>query len=335
MPRNTPSIVFWHLYRFSGRDLSHPVEEFLGEQSELCHFSPLLAYISADLIWAGLFCHHYVAANHVQDVVERLAKPIHHIHTSSPVTSILPDPNNRSKLEITTGDGTKSYGGFSHLIFACQANAIPSILSSYRAAVRGNARQQNTLDDALRCVKAFGYRTTVTVNHTDESLLPDNRNDWRELNLVDTVQSTVSPLEKSKLCRDSTCTMATQIISSCSARSIYQTTSPIIPPNPETIISISYLERAILTTESKRALQGLSTWEEHRWWQRYSKRKTRIGPLQGCGRMEDTLVPGIWFCGSYASAGIPLLEGCVVSAKDVVDQGIFVCEGVKYLERRW
>ena len=56
-----------------------------------------------------------------------------------------------------------------------------------------------------------------------------------------------------------------------------------------------------------------------------------LEPLQGAGRLEDTAadcVPGIWFCGSYAYCGIPLLEGCVVSARNVVEQGIWVSEGI-------
>jgi hypothetical protein len=34
---------------------------------------------------------------------------------------------------------------------------------------------------------------------------------------------------------------------------------------------------------------------------------------------EEAEGPGIWVCGSYAYPGIPLLEGCVVSAKNVVE----------------
>lgn len=82
-----------------------------------------------------------------------------------------------------------------------------------------------------------------------------------------------------------------------------------------------------------------------------------LGCLQGAGKVlplppdsEDTErekdgverkviqdVPGIWICGSYAHAGIPLLEGCVVSARNVVEQGIWVCEGVdeREVDKLW
>lgn len=74
-----------------------------------------------------------------------------------------------------------------------------------------------------------------------------------------------------------------------------------------------------------------------------------LGPLQGAGRLTRSLrarrsmpalqsatrkpagqkEPGIWICGSYAHSGIPLLEGCVVSARNVVEQGIWAAEGVQ------
>lgn len=38
--------------------------------------------------------------------------------------------------------------------------------------------------------------------------------------------------------------------------------------------------------------------------------------------------PGVWLCGSYAHPGIPLLEACVNSALNVVENGVFAVEGV-------
>ncbi|KAF8337931.1 uncharacterized protein EI90DRAFT_3041067 [Cantharellus anzutake] len=81
------------------------------------------------------------------------------------------------------------------------------------------------------------------------------------------------------------------------------------------------------------------------------KRRRRLGRLQGVGKLhaqnEDdtaqsrgrseavfgggddaTTFSGIWFCGSYAHPGIPLLEACVTSALNVVENGIFRAEGV-------
>jgi len=51
-----------------------------------------------------------------------------------------------------------------------------------------------------------------------------------------------------------------------------------------------------------------------------------LGPLQGAMVGEDG--PRIWMCGAYAYCGIPLLEGCVVSGRNVVEKGILAHEGV-------
>ncbi|KAH8101635.1 hypothetical protein BXZ70DRAFT_106039 [Cristinia sonorae] len=87
-------------------------------------------------------------------------------------------------------------------------------------------------------------------------------------------------------------------------------------------------------------------------WGCAASQRSTLGPLQGAGRLASRSLrsrrsmpslratnntrrlqayrePGIWVCGSYAHSGIPLLEGCVVSARNVVEQGIWPAEGVQ------
>lgn len=145
---------------------------------------------------------------------------------------------------------------------------------------------------------------------------------------------------------------------------VYQTTNPIVAPREDTILSVARLERAVNTVEGKRAVRSFwrseTDWEEdsdedsdldsdeitRQWgikWGCSATQRGTLGPLQGAGRLTGPLrsrrslpqlrnarkEPGIWICGSYAHSGIPLLEGCVVSAKNVVEQGIWVAEGVE------
>jgi len=292
-----------------------------------------------ECIWAGFLEKRYVATNHVEDVVERLSQPIQHIHTSCPVTSVCPDIEDPTKATLIVDSGRQRFAGFSHIVFACEATAVPPILSTFLESLPPKSKQKRHVQKAIECTKTFQYKTTVVVNHTDGAFLPNNPGDHRDLNLVDSVPGEHWSLNKTKLCRDHTSTMVTQIIRYPMSRPgshqvVYQTTSPMFPPRPESILSISYLERAVPTTDSKRALEGLSI-EERKWWKSYSKRKTILGALQGCGRSSDESMPGIWFCGSYASSGIPLLEGCVASAKDVVDQGILASEDILYTAFEW
>ncbi|KAG8950513.1 hypothetical protein FRC03_012848 [Tulasnella sp. 419] len=145
-------------------------------------------------------------------------------------------------------------------------------------------------------------------------------------------------------CVEPSFTMATHIISlppsspkkpTCT---IYQTTNPIIPPEPQKIISIAYMERAVLTVEAKRAIPLLSFEEAPSWlssWKSVIQRLRQKGhaTIQGAARLQlndkyDLTQPGIWMCGSYSYEGIPLLEGCVVSAKAVVREGVMRSEGI-------
>ncbi|KAJ3485500.1 hypothetical protein NLI96_g4916 [Meripilus lineatus] len=158
---------------------------------------------------------------------------------------------------------------------------------------------------------------------------------------------------------------------------IYQTTNPIIAPKLENVLSVAHLERAVVDVKAKRALKGLwrekwdttplavnedeqTTLDEDqsnnpglRWGTAGSDGGV-LGPLQGAGKVlavppesDDKAqiseknvvqdVPGIWLCGSYAHTGIPLLEGCVVSARNVVEQGIWTAEGLdtSKVEKLW
>jgi microfibrillar-associated protein 1 len=139
---------------------------------------------------------------------------------------------------------------------------------------------------------------------------------------------------------------------------VFQTTNPIIPPKKEKILSVTALDRGVPTVESKEAQKGLFIRDtERRWFGLSLPGKFRMGYLQGCGRGyrlggddspaadEDTegnrstpsknTVPGLWVCGSYTFPGIPLLEGCVESARQIVETGLMPSEGVYYRIDGW
>ncbi|KIO25772.1 hypothetical protein M407DRAFT_8238 [Tulasnella calospora MUT 4182] len=247
-----------------------------------------------DYIYLGLFTPNYVASQGVQDVVARLAAALNpsHIHLSSTITSITPDPSNPSQASI-------------HF-------------------TRSGASKE--------------------VNHTDDSLAPSSTSDRRILNFI--CSESRSPLTTSSICVPPNYAMATHVVfSSPSTRTppqaIYQTTNPIFPPSSSSIISVTRMERAILTVSSKLALDDLfcdttenaADWTKRgpTWGQLGLKQRKRkqLGPLQGVSitRQDSTVNgasegPRIWVCGSYAFEGIPLLEGCVASARLVVQEGI-------------
>ena len=327
---------------------NHPAEEFLGAyHSFLCVVAHLI--FLADYIWLTFGTHHYVVVNGVWDVVSRLTANLSHIHLSSPIIGIRPDVQDPrlASIDYADVDETHTLDGFHHVIFATQANSAIPLLSEYAASLPGKARQQrNVLENLKKCLESFTYRSTVVINHSDERFLPDDARDRRDLNLVcgDWVESEESLIEgerhTSKLCVSPSYTMATHILPRPKGYpshlpSVYQTTNPIIPPKKESLLSVASLERAVLTIEGKVALARLSKQEKRRWWQCGVEAESQLGELQGGGRRKDQKIPGIWICGSFAHAGIPLLEGCVISARNVVEQGILQSEGASKLSRLW
>lgn len=320
---------------------------------------------------------HYVVTNGVQDAVNRVSRSLHpeNIHLSSTITALRLDPSDPSKIEITfeTEGGPRIASGFSHIIFATQANSGIPILESYRSSLPLKSLQQRQIDAQIACLRRFKYVRTVVVNHTDELLLPAHPSDRRDLNLVcaepgATDHSPSSSIHKpDSICVPPNYTMATHIVRGPSSSKdpsrspvIFQTTNPIFPPRSESILSTAIIERAVLTSDSKLAQRQLMIEDNAPWpwglsisfapapgssqWFGLSIKRRRVrklGALQGAGRLQaspDTtphgvgeaksIPPGIWHCGSYAHPGIPLLEACVTSALNIVENGIFVVENV-------
>ena len=309
---------------------------------------PLPKFIGwIDYIWLTFGTHHYVVIGGVREVVTRLTANLQHVHLSSPILAIRSDPQDTQSIAIKyLHDGkTLKMTGFRHIILATQASGAISLLTPYLQSLPSNQPDHiKAIQGQIRCLKTFQHRLSTVVNHIDNSLLPNDGRDLRDLNLItlhhdskhgNLLQSTGKP----SLCVSLSHTMTTHILSRPEGYpkdnpQVYQTTNPIIEPKKDCLLSVATLERAIVTTESKRALALLSISEPRRWWQCPYQATTRLGELQGAGSLSNNRDnPGIWICGSYAHSGIPLLEGCVVSARNVVEQGILKSEGAQWVHK--
>ncbi len=131
---------------------------------------------------------------------------------------------------------------------------------------------------------AFRYVPIEVVMHEDASLMPADRRDWSPVNLLvdpahDQPMSTIWINAVQPALRD--------------ARPLFQTVRPLREPRAETVLGRARFERPVVDAASTAAL-------------------TRLPQLQA--------EPGrrVWFCGSYAQAGIPLLESAVGSAHEAV-----------------
>jgi hypothetical protein len=274
----------------------------------------------------------------VREVVARMTADIQHIHLSSPIISLVDDPESSQEFAIecmSNGKGV-TYSGFQHIVFATPATKATQILKSY--PTNGRLAATGYLETLTKTLDKFSFRRTVVVNHTDFSLLPKDARDWRDLNFVFTIPKSPSfradKISVEKDCLPESYTMTTHILPSprnCkSFPCVLQTTNPTIMPQLASVISIARIDRAVVSAESKAALQRLSRLTCAKLSVIRSD-KSELGDLQG-GPLEN---PSIWICGSYAFKGIPLLEGCVRSARDVVELGIFRREAASFVKEPW
>ncbi|KAJ7119899.1 hypothetical protein C8R43DRAFT_1099128 [Mycena crocata] len=288
---------------------AHPVEDLL------------------DCVWLTFGTRIYMTVNGVRDVVSRLTANVKNIHLSSPIVSVHADSNNGHlvSIECATETGTVTHEGFHHIVFATQANRVVPLLSSYAASLPPDSPSQKAVAAQLKCVAAFPYERNVVINHTDaaDALLPADPRDRRELNFVTTMPSMRDPPVSRFPHR-----ILTPPPGFRATAPVFQTTNPFIAIQEDKIISAATLERAVLTMQSKAALHGLCRETRRAWWQCASSATYSLGELQGAGRRQSDERPGIWFCGAYAHVGIPLLEGCVVSAQNVCE-GVCESEGTK------
>ena len=132
-------------------------------------------------------------------------------------------------------------------------------------------------------LQGFSYRALEVVMHRDQSLMPAHRRDWSAVNARvsgthERPQSTIWINAVQPALRR--------------AAPLFQTVQPHRTPREEDLISSARFERPLVNSTSQQALLALQALNAQ---------------------------PGrrVWLCGSYAQAGVPLLESAVQSALDV------------------
>jgi predicted NAD/FAD-dependent oxidoreductase len=208
-----------------------------------------------------------------------------------------------------------------YIIFATQANQAATLLQTIN-------NDTTSLNKTISALNSFKYVQALVVNHTDQSFLPLNPLDRRDLNLVAFDGSKKNKQDELSegiwiTHLPSTSVETTHLVSTSSSSSIVlQTTNPLRPIDPTKILSSSWFSRAFVTKESKKVLPKFFLGERR---QRRREGEVEVENLQGLllgseekeenGRRRSG---GIYFTGSWCERGIPLLEGCVTSAEGVV-----------------
>ncbi len=136
-------------------------------------------------------------------------------------------------------------------------------------------------EEIHRVMTAFVYEDVPVVVHTDRQFMPKDKRDWSVFNF--------ETAESGSMCTVWLNKFHTQWPE---VGAVFQTIKPLGTPSPESIICSVKLQRPVVTTGS---------YELWRSMEQINHRDSRIK-----------------FCGSYAVAGIPLLESAVVSAQRLV-----------------
>lgn len=128
----------------------------------------------------------------------------------------------------------------------------------------------------------FRYRPLDVVMHRDPRFMPARRADWSPVN--------------ARVCSDQDRPESTIWVNAVQpalrrARPVFQTVHPHRMPREDLVISQAHFERPLVDATSQQALQ-------------------RLQQLQA----SPDAARRVWLCGSYADAGVPLLESAVRSA---------------------
>jgi predicted NAD/FAD-binding protein len=132
------------------------------------------------------------------------------------------------------------------------------------------------------------------VTHSDARLMPARRRDWSPVNLwTDTaagaVESTIWVNAVQPVLRG--------------APDVFQTVTPLRPVDPARVLGTAHFRRPVVDLASQHALARLQALQ-----------------AQPAADVDPPPLPGgapgrrVWFCGSQAQAGVPLLESAVRSA---------------------
>lgn len=137
-----------------------------------------------------------------------------------------------------------------------------------------------------RMLEGFRYQPVEVVTHTDAALMPPRRADWSPVNLW---VSAAHPSPESTIWVNAVQPALRR------AEPVFQTVHPQRSPEAARVIGHTRFERPVVDEGSRRALKSL--------------RRLHAQPDRR-----------VWFCGSYAQDGIPLLESAVRSAHDLAQQ---------------
>ena len=205
------------------------------------------------------------------EVVRRLSAGLSDVRTNYPVSRVVDDGSS-----VLVCSSSRAAERFDLVVLSTQANTALKL-------------QPGINEDDRSDLAAICYEDVSVFVHTDNRLMPKDRECWRTFNVA------VPTRDSADLVDRSMCTVwLNRFDRRCSRLDdVFQTIRPIIEADHDKVIANVTLQRPNVTPESIRAIKHLNRR------QRDSRRR-------------------VWYCGSWAHADVPLLETGVRSAEMVV-----------------
>jgi predicted NAD/FAD-binding protein len=143
--------------------------------------------------------------------------------------------------------------------------------------------------DAAKTLNSFQYVNVPVVVHTDRSFMPENEKDWSTFNFATNESTEMESSLESSMC---TVWMNRFHTNWPETTPVFQTIFPTRMPSESNCIHSVELQRPVVNSQTDELLKRLE-------------------------RLHQQADRRIWFVGSYAAAGVPLLESAVVSSLNV------------------
>ena len=144
-----------------------------------------------------------------------------------------------------------------------------------------SAREHNIL-------ASIPYADVDVIVHTDQSLMPSRRSSWRTFNMI-VCESPAGHEIGAAMCT----VWLNRFDANLPAKTdLFQTIGPVVQPESSKIVARVKLQRPSVNARSAAGVAMLN-------------------------EMHDQLDRRVWYCGSWAAPGVPLLESAVISAQKV------------------
>ncbi|KAI8326240.1 FAD/NAD(P)-binding domain-containing protein [Martensiomyces pterosporus] len=291
-----------HLLRPGGRLDQTPIGVYLSEEGytrEFCDlvFVPFLASLftcslSAAAAYPANTVLHFVskavygarlrkAKNGVQEVCDILTKSLACVHLNASVRQIVLPKEGADEREIVlvTQDGQEHR--FDVIVMATPADITASLLQRQQQGPKAAYPPS----DLLSALQSVPYESALVVTHRDDSVMPSNCDDWRGVN-IGTVAGKQHAMASHWINHVERTTTGRKLTSG-----VFQTVNPLVPLDEKKVLSSTLFHRSLLTVDSQAQINTVHKYQGE---------------------------SNVWFVGTYTSPGVPLLEGCVRTAVDVV-----------------